>query len=32
MKSAQVDTLFQEAIKAAQARAQVLGDEFGKSD
>jgi hypothetical protein len=24
--------LFQDAIKAAQARAQVLGDEFGKND
>jgi pyrroline-5-carboxylate reductase len=32
MQSAQVGALFQEAIKAAQARAQVLGDEFGKND
>ena len=32
MQSARVDALFQDAIKAAQARAQVLGDEFGKND
>ena len=32
MQSAQVSALFQDAIKAAQARAQVLGDEFGKND
>ena len=32
MQSARIDALFQDAIKAAQARAQVLGDEFGKSD
>ena len=32
MQSAQVGALFQDAIKAAQARAQVLGDEFGKND
>jgi len=32
MQSTQVDALFQDAIKAAQSRAQVLGDEFGKSD
>jgi pyrroline-5-carboxylate reductase len=32
LQFAQVDALFQEAIKAAQARAQVLGDEFGKND
>jgi pyrroline-5-carboxylate reductase len=31
MQDTQVGALFQEAIKAAQARAQVLGDEFGKS-
>ena len=31
MQSAQVGALFQDAIKAAQARAQVLGDEFGKT-
>ena len=31
MQSAQVDALFQEAIKAAQARAKVLGDEFGNN-
>ena len=32
MQAAQVGVLFQDAIKAAQARAQVLGDEFGKND
>ena len=32
MQSAQLSALFQDAIKAAQARAQVLGDEFGKND
>ncbi|MBU6223911.1 MAG: pyrroline-5-carboxylate reductase [Burkholderiales bacterium] len=32
LQSAQVDVLFQDAIKAAQARAQVLGDAFGKND
>jgi pyrroline-5-carboxylate reductase len=32
LQSAQVGALFQDAIKAAQARAQVLGDEFGKND
>jgi len=31
MQNTQVGALFQEAIKAAQARAQVLGDEFGKT-
>lgn len=31
MQSAQLDALFQEAIKAAQARAKVLGDEFGNN-
>jgi pyrroline-5-carboxylate reductase len=32
MQSADLGALFQDAIKAAQARAQVLGDEFGKND
>jgi pyrroline-5-carboxylate reductase len=32
LQSTRVDALFQDAIKAAQARAQVLGDEFGKND
>ena len=32
MQDTQVGALFQEAIKAAQARARVLGDEFGKND
>lgn len=32
MEAAQVGALFQSAIKAAQVRAQVLGDEFGKND
>jgi len=30
MQSQNVDALFQKAIKAAQARAKVMGDEFGK--
>jgi pyrroline-5-carboxylate reductase len=32
LQSAHVDKLFKDAIKAAQARAQVLGDAFGKND
>ena len=32
MQSTDLAALFRDAIKAAQARAQVLGDEFGKND